>query len=329
VSGLSRGTRRLFLASCVAASALAVVGLRGWAARAVHAPAANAPGDDPPADVDFRRDVEYGRFGDETLRLDLSLPKGATGRLPAIVVIHGGAWRAGSLRQLDELTWHLAEQGFVAATVGYRFCPQHHFPAQVQDVKCAVRYLRAHADELHIDAAHMGAIGFSAGAHLALMLGVMDAKDGLDDSGGSPGVSSKVQAVVSYFGPTDLELPATDETRPLLVDFLGGTLEEARDAYHRASPVNYVDGGDAPMLLFQGTNDPLVPPVHATRMADAMQAAGVAGRVELLVGAGHGDWTPEEFARTSAAMLAFFREHLGLPAAAATDARPVFEGPPR
>ena len=281
---------------------VAVVAL-GWPARA----------GDPPGDVDFRRGVEYANVGGESLRLDLSIPQGATGRLPAIVVIHGGAWRSGNFTNHDDLTWKLAESGFVAATVGYRFCPEHHFPAQVQDVKCAVRFLRAHAEEFHIDPEHMGAVGFSAGAHLALMLGVMDGKDGLDDSGGSDGFSSKVQAVVSYFGPTDLELPATDETRPLLVDFLGGPLDTMRDAYHRASPVTYLDAGDAPMLLFQGTNDPLVPPVHATRMSEAMQAAGVAGRIELIVGGGHGDWSAEEYARTSAAMIAFFREHLAPP----------------
>jgi acetyl esterase/lipase len=246
-------------------------------------------------------------------------------------VIHGGAWREGSFTQHDELTWRLAESGFVAATVAYRFCPAHRFPAQVQDVKCAVRFLRAHAEEFHIDPERIGAVGFSAGAHLALMLGVMDSKDGLDDSGGSPGFSSKVQAVVSYFAPTDLELPSSDETRPLLVDFLGGAIDENRDAYHRASPVNYLDGSDPPMLLFHGTGDPIVPPEHATRMAEAMQKAGVAGRVELIVGGGHGDWTKAEFARTSAAMLAFFREHLGAPAsaAAAADPRPIFEGPKR
>jgi acetyl esterase/lipase len=285
---------------------------------------------DPPGDVDFRRDVEYGSAGNETLSLDLSIPRGAAGRLPAIVVIHGGAWRAGSRSEFDELTWQLAQSGFVAATVGYRFCPEHRFPAQVQDVKCAVRFLRAHAEEFHIDPERLGAVGFSAGAHLALMLGAMDPQDGLDDSGGSPGFVSKVQAVVSYFGPTDLELPSTDTTRPLLVDLIGGTLDERRDDYRHASPIHYLDGGDAPMLLFQGTADPLVPPQHATHMADAMQQAGVLGRVELIVGGGHGaDWSREEWTRTSAAMLAFFREQLGVPAPEAGEPRPVLGGPPR
>ncbi|HVQ27389.1 MAG TPA: prolyl oligopeptidase family serine peptidase, partial [Planctomycetota bacterium] len=186
------------------------------------------------------------------------------------------------------------------------------------------------ADKYGIDPQHVGAVGFSAGAHLSLMLATMDKEDGLEGDGGSPEQPSKVQAAVCYFGPADLAATDVPEAAKNIVKaFIGGTPAEKPREYRQASPLSYVSPGDAPMLLFQGTNDPLVPPVHATRMADAMQAAGVAGRVELLVGAGHGDWTREEFARTSAAMLAFFREHLGLPAAAATDARPVFEGPPR
>jgi len=298
------------------AAALAVLlgafafALAAWVGRPGPAPGPASAPRDPPADVAFRRDIEYGRVGDEPLLLDLSMPKDASGELPAVVVIHGGGWRTGDRRDHDDLTWRLAQQGFVAATVGYRLCPAHIFPAQVQDVQCAVRFLRAHAADYHVDPARIGAVGFSAGAHLALMLGVLDAGDGAEATGGSPGEDAKVQAVVSFFGPTDLELPATDATRPLLADFLGGPLDERRDAYHRASPLSYLDGGDAPMLLLQGTDDPLVPPIHATRMADAMQAAGVAGRVELLVGRGHGDWPEDEWARTGAAMGAFLHAHL-------------------
>jgi acetyl esterase/lipase len=271
---------------------------------------------DPPAEVEFRRDIEYGRVGDEPLKLNLSIPKGATGRLPAVVVIHGGGWRHGDRALHDDLTWRFAKEGYVSATIGYRFCPKHVFPAQVEDVKCAVRFLRANAEKFGIDPDRIGAVGFSAGAHLSMMLGTMDAADGLDGSGGSPGFSSKVQAVVSFFGPTDFDLPATDAALPLFEAFLGGTREEKREECRLASPVTYVNKGDAAMLLLQGTNDPLVPHAHATRMADAMQAAGVPGRVELIVGAGHG-WGGAELVRSADAMTAFFAERLKAPAAAA------------
>jgi acetyl esterase/lipase len=271
--------------------------------------AARARAADPPADVAFRPDVEYGNVGDVSLKLNLALPKNATGRLPCVVVIHGGAWRAGDRAQHNDLIWRFAQQGYVSVSIGYRLCPTHVFPAQVQDVKCAVRFLRANGEQFHIDPDRIGAVGFSAGAHLSMMLGAMDAADGLDDSGGSDGYPSKVQAVVSFFGPTDFELPLPDASRGLVRDFLGGTIDARRDAYRRASPATYVNKGDAPMLLFQGTNDPLVPHEQATRMADAMHKAGVSGRVELLVGASHG-WGGPELARTAAATFAFFAEHL-------------------
>ena len=140
-------------------------------------------GAEPPANVAFTPDIVYGQVGGDALKLNLSLPKNATGKLPCVVVIHGGAWRAGDRSAHNDLTWHFAQQGYVAATVGYRFCPRHVFPAQVQDVKCAVRFLRANAEKYHVDPDRIGAVGFSAGAHLAMMLGTMDAADGLDDSG--------------------------------------------------------------------------------------------------------------------------------------------------
>lgn len=279
---------------------------------------------DAAAGVEFQADIEYGRVDGEPLRLNLALPMGATGRLPAIVVIHGGAWRQGDRSDHDDLARSLAEQGYVAATIGYRFCPQHRFPAQVQDALCAVRYLRANAERYHVDADRIGAVGFSAGAHVAMMLGTLDAEAGFASTGGSVGPSSKVQAVVAYFGPTDFELPLTDGARPLIVDFLGGTLADKTADYRNASPVNHLSAGDAPMLLFQGTLDPLVPPAHATRMAEAMSRAGVSGRVELLVGQGHGDWDAAEYGRTAAAMTAFFGEHLG--AAPAADQDPARSG---
>ena len=311
--------RTVRLPGLVLAVLALLAGPLGFAARA----------GDPTPDVVFERDIVYGQAGDEVLKLNLAMPAEAAPELPAVVLIHGGAWRAGDRSTFDELAFSLARAGFVAATVGYRFCPEHRFPAQLHDVQRAVRFLRANAPRYHIDRDRVGAMGFSAGAQLAMLLGTVDHADGLDESADLPRFSAKVAAVVAYFGPTDLELPATDATRPLLADLIGGPLDEQREAYRRASPVTYVSAGDAPMLLFQGTDDPLVPHVHATRMADALQQAGVHGRVELLVGAGHGDWSPAEFERTGAAMVAFFRYHLGNEPSTAPEiatATPYFEG---
>lgn len=263
----------------------------------------------PPPDVGFIPDITYATVDGEKLQLNLAMPKDAKGSLPCVVVIHGGAWRAGNRNGHNDLTWKFAQQGYVSATLSYRFCPKHTFPAQVQDVKAAVRFLRGNAEKYHIDKTKFGAVGFSAGAHLSMMLGVMDKEDGLDDVGEFKDESSKVQAVVSFFGPTDFLLKLPPPTIPLVKDFLGGPVEEKKELAQKASPATYASKGDAPMLLYQGTKDPLVPHDQAIRMADALTAAGVPGRVELMLGASHG-WGGEEIARTLAGTLTFFQAHL-------------------
>lgn len=263
-----------------------------------------------PESVTFEKDVIYGRGGDEDLKLDLSRPRNSDKPAPCIVVIHGGAWRAGNKAGHDNLTWMFAERGYVSATIGYRFCPKHPFPAQVEDAKCAVRYLRAHADKYGIDSNRVGAIGFSAGAHLSLMLGVMGKDDGFEGSGGWQDQPSQVSAVVSYFGPTDLaadDIP--DLSKPLVKDFIGGTPQEKPEPTRQASPITYVSKGDAPILFFQGTKDPLVPHTQAYRMIESLTKAGVPARAEILVGAGHG-WGGNDLQRTITHTLDFFNEQL-------------------
>lgn len=265
----------------------------------------------PPAGVTFEKDVAYGRGGEELLTLDLSRPTTTNAApAPVVVLIHGGAWRGGNKTAHDDLTWQFAQRGYVAATIGYRFCPKFTFPAQVEDVKCAVRYLRAHAKQYNLDPNRVGAVGFSAGAHLSMMLGVTSKADGLEGGGGWPEQSSAVQAVVSFCGPTDMaatDLPVVSKN--LVKDFLGGTPAEKAEAYRRASPVTYAHKGAPPLLMFQGTTDPLVPHTQAYRMIDALSAAGAPGRVEILIGAGHG-WAGSDLFRTLEETFTFFDEHL-------------------
>lgn len=273
----------------------------------------------PPAGVDFQSDITYATIDGQELKLNLARPGDAKAALPCVVVIHGGAWRAGDRKAHNDLTWQFAQRGYVSATVSYRFCPKYTFPAQVQDVKCAVRFLRANAARYSIDPQRIGAVGFSAGAHLSMLLGTMDKADGLDDVGGFQDQSSKVSAVVAFFGPTDLLKDYPPVSGPLLRDFIGGTQQEKPNEHRRASPVTYVDAGDAEMLLLHGTNDPLVPWQQAIYMLEAMHKAGVRGRVELIAGAGHG-WAGTELRRTVNAMFAFFDEHLKNPPGPATRA---------
>jgi acetyl esterase/lipase len=266
---------------------------------------------DPPADVVFDKDVVYGKGGGTDLKLDLSRPRDSAGmKLPCVVVIHGGGWAAGDKSAHDDLTWKFAERGYVSATVGYRFAPADVFPAQVNDVKCAVRFLRANADKYGIDPKRVGAVGFSAGAHLSLMLATMDKEDGLEGDGGWADQPSKVQAAVSFFGPTDLAASDIPEAAKNIVKgFIGGTPAEKPREYRQASPLTYVSPGDAPMLLFQGTRDVLVPHTQAFAMAEAMTRYNVPGRVELLIGAGHG-WGGRELGHTVDQTYAFFDQYL-------------------
>ena len=140
----------------------------------------------------LKQDVVYGKGGNEVLRLDLATPAQGAGPFPALVCIHGGSWRSGDKSWYRNQILTFAEQDYVAVSINYRLAPQYKFPAQVEDAKCAVRFLRAHAAEFKIDPAKLAAIGDSAGGHLALMLAFMDPADGLEGSGGYPEQSSKV-----------------------------------------------------------------------------------------------------------------------------------------
>lgn len=260
-------------------------------------------------EINFETAVVYGKGADQELKLDIASPKGLDQPVPAIIVIHGGGWSAGQREHMAGMAKQAAAKGFVAATVSYRLAPKYVFPAQVEDVKCAVRWMRANAKQRNIDPERIGAVGVSAGAHLAMMLGAMDASDGLEGEGGHSDQSSKVQAVVSYVGPANLLGEYPPVSRHIVQTFLGSDPHENHDACKRASPITYVNKGDAPMLLFYGTKDPLVPVDQAFQMTNALTAASVPSRVEILVGAGHG-WSGKEMERTNNETWEFFGKNL-------------------
>jgi acetyl esterase/lipase len=284
----------------VGASLLVVLASLGVASRAA----------DEPAKAGASENIVYTKAGMVDLKLDVARPGGKEGLFPAVVLIHGGAWRAGNKSDLRGIAGEFAKRGYVAISPQYRFCPKDAFPAQVHDVKAAVRWVKTNASTYQIDPDRIGAMGFSAGGHLALMLGLTSAKDGLEGEAPSGAPDSRVKAVVNYFGPTDLaakDIPVI--SKGLVKDFLGGTPDEKPEAAAKASPITFVSADDAPVLTFQGTKDPLVPYNQAIKLADAMNAAGVAGRVELLIGASHG-WSGPELDRTINETFQFFDGHL-------------------
>ena len=256
------------------------------------------------------RDIVYTKVGSTELKLDLAAPEQGDGPFPAVLVIHGGAWRQGNKKDVGLILHQFAARGYVAVSPQYRFCPQEVFPAQVHDVKAAVRWMKVHAKERRIDPEHIGATGFSAGGHLALMLGVTGPADGLEGDVPAGAPDTRIRAVVNYFGPADLGARDIPEvSKPLVKDFLGATATDRPDLAAKASPRSYVTKDDPPILTFQGTKDPLVPHTQAIKLADAMTAAGVPGRVELMVGAGHG-WGGAEMNHTITETFRFFDQYL-------------------
>ncbi len=263
--------------------------------------------------VRLERDVVFGKGGDTELKLDLAMPKGGEGPFPAIVCLHGGGWIAGERQQMRGTIEVLARRGYVAISPDYRLAPKDRFPAQIEDCKAAVRWLRANAEKYHINPQRIGAFGFSAGAHLASLLGVSRKDDGLEGRGGNDDRSSAVQAVVSFFGPTDFTQPVwSKELRERhLTPFLGGTAEEKTDLYRRASPLTYA-GKHAPAFLFvHGTADTLVPIQQSEAMVEKLRQAGVSARLIAVEGEGHGwGWQREHRLTSLARMMDFFDENL-------------------
>ncbi len=240
-------------------------------------------------DPAIRLDVIYGHADEVELKLDLAVPATGDGPFPIVVFIHGGGWSAGSKSMYDQAIIACARDGYVAATIDYRFAPRFPFPAQIEDAKCAVRYLRAHARELHADPSRVGAVGDSAGGHLALLLGLMDPKDGLEGGGGWPGQPSKVQVVVNFYGPADLRV--VSEGNPAVADLVAkllGTADLHAAIAAQASPVVYIDHDDAPVLTLHGAKDTLVPLSQARQLHDALKLAGVEEHLEVFANAGHG-----------------------------------------
>src|SRR5262245_52883934 len=204
----------------------------------------------------LEKDIVYGKGGAVELQLDLAMPAGQ-GPFPAVICIHGGGWRYGNRKDLAMVIEKLAAKGYVAATISYRLTDKAPFPAQIEDCKAAVRWLRANAAKYQVDPDRIGCVGMSAGAHLACLLGTCRKEDGLEGQGGNPGQSSQVQCVVSIFGPTDLSARTWDKTieENLLVPFMGGKIEDKPEIYKKASPIMYVHKGTPPFLFFHGTED--------------------------------------------------------------------------
>ena len=241
-------------------------------------------------EIAIERDLTYGKGASTELKLDLAMPKTGVGPFPAVIFLHGEGWRAGNRQQMNHFIEGMARLGYVAVTVEYRLVPTARFPAQVEDCKAAVRWLRANAEKYRVRADRVGVVGFSAGGYLAAMLGVTHNEDGFEGLGYNPEQSSRVQAVVSFFGPTDFsarEWPRSLEEE-VIAPFLGAAFADKPDIYKKASPINYVTADSPPFLFLHGVDDKLVPVGQSRRLAETLERMGVPTQVIALEGEGHG-----------------------------------------
>jgi len=270
-------------------------------------------GREVPSNVTVERDLVYASYGKRDLRLDLYLPATRGDEpLPAIVVIRGGGWLEGDKEGFAPMAAALAERGFAAASIEYRASPEAVFPAAVEDTKAAVRWLRANAGKFGLDAGSIGAFGGSAGAHLALYLGVTAGVSKLEGGGGNPSQSSAVSAVVGLAAPGDFTaLRAMSAAGNPLVAFLGAKYDEDPALWAEASPVTYIGPSSPPALLIQSEADNVVPFAQAMQLAQVYGTAGVPVELVLIPGAPHAFWNFKEwFKDTMDRSARFFRAHL-------------------
>ncbi|HET6313125.1 MAG TPA: alpha/beta hydrolase [Chloroflexia bacterium] len=242
--------------------------------------------------VTAQRNVTYCNVGGEALKMDLFLPKPGGGPAPVVVYVHGGSWVGGDKFEVGLAGNELARKGYVVASINYRLGPKHKWPAQIQDAKCAVRYLRASAGQYNLDPNRIAAWGSSAGGHLAALLGLTDPSAGFDNSGQYLNQSSRVQAVVDMFGPTDLNAYDPDKySRGVGQAVFGVTRDqpESRELLRRASPVTYAGSSPGvPFLILHGDKDSLVPLSQSQALYDRLKAAGTDAELVVVRNGEHG-----------------------------------------
>lgn len=261
-------------------------------------PAAAQPGF-PGTDVSDRPsivrigDIPFATVDGEELAIDLYMPADVDDP-PLVVFVHGGAWRFGSRASVSNID--LVDHGFAVASVSFRLTPVAPLPAQVHDIKGAIRFLRANADEYGYNADRIGITGVSSGGHLAALVGLTNGSEPHEgDIGGNLDVSSDVQAVISYFGASNLTSILDQSTpfglnlrEPAIELLIGGTLEEQVDLARFGSPVFQVDENDPPLLLMHGDQDPQMPINQSHELHGVAKEHGLDVHFEVIHGSAHG-----------------------------------------
>jgi acetyl esterase/lipase len=238
-------------------------------------------------------DVEYARVDGQPLQLDLYLPADGSAA-PLLVWVHGGGWEAGSKEQMP--VGALVDRGFAIASLDFRPASAAPFPGQAHEIKAAIRFLRASAAQYGYRADRIGILGASSGAHLAALVGVTSGHPQLEGQlGDHRGASSTVQAIVAYFGASNLTTILGQSTpfglrvrEPALERLLGGLPDAKAELARLASPVTHVDVSDPPLLLLHGDQDPQMPINQSHELEGAYERAGRDAPFHVVHGAAHG-----------------------------------------
>lgn len=256
------------------------------------------------SDVVVHRAISYCKGGQKDLLLDVVEPTDRSAKRPAILFVHGGGWMAGGREDYFPLMMSVASKGYVTASIDYRLSQEAIFPAQVEDVKCAVRWLRAHADEYGVDPAHIGAVGGSAGAHLVAMAAATENTREYEGAGGYADQPSNLQAMVLHGGIYDLRpavVSATirEDTRGVAYMLIGRASWHDSKAFEAASPFMRVTKDSPPVLLLHGREDDIVSVTQSVMMEQKMKKAGTDARLVIIPEAGHMDFgkNPDEIGR--------------------------------
>ena len=268
----------------------------------------------PTTSYDKVSDIIYAVVDDRELGLDIYMPRGVDDP-PLLVWIHGGRWLYRTKEDINTLA--LVEEGFAIASIDFRLSVDEPFPAQIHDIKAAIRFLRANAETYGYEATRIGVHGRSSGGHLTSLVGVTNGVKELEgELGDHLDVSSDVQVAVSYFGASNLTTILDQSTPfgvmlrgPALALLLGGPMEATAELAELASPVFHVDAQDPPLLLLHGDQDPQMPINQAHELHGVYKEHELPVHLEVIHGAKHG--TPEFFdAKRTALVAEFLKEHL-------------------
>jgi len=240
----------------------------------------------PAREIKIEEDVVFGSGGGRDLYADVYTPEGLDGPAPAALMLHGGGWQRGDRKRLRERSLALAAHGYICVASEYRLRDEARWPAHIHDVKAAIRWLHASAAELNIDETKIAAVGFSAGAHLALLAAGTPGRAEFAGEGGNAGASDELAATAVFYAPVRFQMPGTKVSGGSPVEALAGDDATEEEAI-AAAPIEYVNSDFPPTLLLSGTFDKMVPVSASLRMYEALAAAGVTTDLRFYGGLPH------------------------------------------